>query len=130
MSLKLAKNNTPAYAYYSTGDGSDPVRAAAIVNGGGGSANSSVVAAYLVAETYRYTDIIVQPINDEPGIDWQVSLDNSDWYDSVAPADMDALSADIATPIWLRAVVANDGSIGTGIYSVPDIEIAYIENPE
>jgi hypothetical protein len=45
MSLKLAKTNTPAYDYFSEGDGSDPISRSVTVTAGGGNVTSSVLTA-------------------------------------------------------------------------------------
>lgn len=129
MSLKLAKNNTPAYDYYSEGDGSDPVSISATLDNTGGTVNTATVNAYLIATTYHYTGITVDTVNEQAGIDWKLSLDGTTWADSVTPGDMDALSADVATPLYIRGVISNNSTVPTGIYTTPDIRISYTENP-
>lgn len=121
--LKLSKNTAPAYDYYSEGDGSDPVPSTAAVSGTGGSALGAVVTAYLVATTYNYTGIAVTPVSEETGINWQVSLDNSTWLETVSPADMDARVTDQVTTIYLRPTVANDGSVTVGSYTACDVSV-------
>lgn len=128
--LKLAKNNAPAYDTYSEGDGTDPVLPTPpTLDGSGGTVTTAVVTAYLVATQFRYTGITVAPVSEQAGINWQVSLDNAAWAESVAPADMNALAADVVIPLYLRAVVANDGSVPTGVYVGADINIAATESP-
>lgn len=129
MSLKLSKNNAPTYQYYSTGDGSDPVTVSATLDNAGGTVNSSTVTAYLVATTYKYTGISMTVINEQAGIDWKLSLNNSTWLDTITPADLNALSADVNCPIYIRGVVNNNGTVTTGIYTTPDIQISSTENP-
>ena len=129
MSLGLAKNNTPVYDYYSTSDGSDPVSASALLTNLGGTVNSATVIAYLIATTFRYTGITVTISGEEVGIDWKLSLDNNTWLDSVTPSDMNALAADVATPIYVRAVVSNDGTVPTGLYADPNITFTSTEEP-
>lgn len=132
MALNLSKNNAPVYDYYSTGDNSDPVTVTGTLNGAGGTLDSSVVTAYLVATTYRYTAISLTVSNEQAGIDWKLSLNNSTWLDTVTPTDMDALSVDVVTPVYIKAVLTNDGSGNqpvTGIYTTPDIRIQATENP-
>lgn len=132
MSLKLAKNNTPVYDYYSEGDGSDPVSVSGTVNGSGGTVDSTTVAMYLVATTYRYTGITLSVINEQTGIDWKLSLDNVTFADTRSPTDMNALSTDVVIPVYAKAVVINDGGgnqPATGIYTTPDIRIQATENP-
>lgn len=129
MSLKLSKNNTPTYQYYSTGDGSDPVSISTTLDNSGGTITSSTVTAYLVATTFKYTGISVTVINEQSGIDWKLSLNNSTWLDTVTPADLNALSADATSALYIRGVVNNNGTVNTGIYTTPDIQITSTENP-
>lgn len=129
MSFGLAKNNAPAYDYYSTSDGSDPVSASALLTNLGGTVNSATVTAYLIATTFRYTGITVTISGEQAGIDWKLSLDNSTWADTVTPSDMNALSSDVATPIYARAVVNNNGTVNTGIYAAPNITWSSTEEP-
>ncbi len=129
MSLKLAKNNAPTYDYYSEGDGTDPVSVSVTLDNSGGTSDTDVVTAYLIATTYNYTGITVQPVSEETGVDWKVSLDNSNWYDSVNPTDMDATGGDQNTTIYLKAVVNNDGTVSTGNYTAADVQITATENP-
>ena len=129
MSLGLAKNNTPVYDYYSTSDGSDPVSASALLTNAGGTVNSATVTAYLIATTFRYTGITVGLSGEQAGIDWKLSLDNSTWADSVNPSDMNALVSDVAIPIYIRAVVNNNGTVNTGLYSAPNITWSSTEEP-
>lgn len=129
MSLALSKNNTPTYDYYSTGDGTDPVSTSALLTNVGGTINSGTVTAYLVATTFRYTSITVGVTGEDTGIDWKLSLNNSTWADSVNPADMNALSADAVTTIYIRFVATNDGSVPTGLYDAPNITISATEEP-
>jgi len=129
MSLKLSKTNTSPYDYYSEGDGSDPVTVSVTLDGSGGTVDSDVVTAYLVATQYNYTGINVTAVNEETGIDWKFSLDNSTWADSIAPADMNATGGDQTTTVYIKAVVTNDGSVATGNYVQADIKITATENP-
>lgn len=129
MSLGLAKNSTPAYDYYSSSDGSDPLSSSVTLTNAGGTTNGGTVTAYLIATTYRYTGITLTVSGEQAGIDWKLSLDNSTWADSITPADMNALSADVATPIYARAVVNNNGTVNTGTYAAPNITWSSTEEP-
>lgn len=129
MSLALSKTNTPTYDYYSTGDGTDPVSTSALLTNVGGTINSGTVTAYLVATEFRYTSITVGVTGEDTGIDWKLSLNNVDWANSVTPADMNALSADAVTTVYIRFVATNDGTVPTGLYDAPDITIAATEEP-
>lgn len=137
MSLKLAKNNTPTYDYFSEGDGTDPLSVSATVTGGGGTVDSNVVDVYLVATTYRYTGIALSLVNeDAPKINWKISADaGATWKDSLSSTDlpdMNALSADQTKALKVKAVLTNDGTANqpaTGVYTVPDIRITATEQP-
>ena len=129
MSLKLSKTNTPVYDYYSEGDGTDPISTSALLTNVGGTINSGTVTAYLVATEFRYTSITVGVTGEDTGIDWKLSLNNSTWTDSVTPANMNALSADAVTTVYIRFVATNDGTVPTGLYDAPDITIAATEEP-
>lgn len=129
MSLKIATNNAPAYAYLSEGDGSNPAASAATVNGTGGTSIGTVLLLYLIATTYNYTGISVTPVNEEAGVNWQVSLNGSAWAETVSPADMDARAGDQVIAIYLRPVVNNDGSVPVGTYTACNIEVAATAAP-
>jgi hypothetical protein len=129
MSLKLSKTATPAYDYYSEGDGTDPVSVTATCTGAGGTIDSTTVTAYLIATTFKYTDIELSVVNEQTGIDWKLSLNNSTWANTIEPSDMNALSADTSTTVYIKGVVTNDGTVTTGIYTTPDIQISSVERP-
>ena len=129
MSLLISKTNVSPYDYVSQGDGQNPVSASVTLDNTGGTVTSAAITAYLVGTTFNYTGITVQPINEQVGINWQVSLDNVTWLESVTPADMDGRTTDAVTTIYLRAVVVNDGTIGTRNYTQADIQVSATENP-
>lgn len=133
MSLKLAKNNAPAYDYFSEGDGSDPISIAGTVNGSGGTVDTGVATIYLIATTYRYTNISLAMANEDAAkINWKFSLDNATWLDSLPVPDKNALGGDVVTPVYVKGVLTNDAGANqpaTGIYTVPDITVAGVENP-
>lgn len=84
---------------------------------------------YLVARDFNYTGITVGMINEEAGMNWQLSANNSTWVESLSPSDMNALSSDQVTTVYAKCVVNNNGTVATGVYSVPDIQTAATENP-
>lgn len=132
MSLKLAKNNTPSYDYYSEGDGSDPVSISATLNNTGGTVNTATITAYLIATTYNYTGISMSVLNEQTGIDWKLSVDNATWLDALTSTQlpaMNATTADQVKTIYIRGVINNNGTVATGTYTAPDIQVAYTENP-
>lgn len=128
MSIKLAHNNAPAYDYLSEGDGTDPAVRTAVLDNAGGTITTDALTLYLIATGYAYTGISVTPVTEEAGVNWQVSLDGAVWDETVTPADMDASAVDVVTPIYARAVVANDGSVGTGAKTAADLRVIYTES--
>ncbi len=129
MSLKLSQNNVAPYQYYSENTELTPITTQVILDNTGGIKGSEVVSAFLVATTFNYTTITISPVSEQTGINWRVSLDNSIWYESVTPPDMDALSEDKNVSIYFAAVVANDGTVITGNYIQCKIRITAVENP-
>lgn len=129
MSLKISKNNTIPYNYFSENTGINPILTQVILDNTGGIKGSDVVTTFLVATTFNYTGIVVTPINEETGINWRVSLDNIIWSEFVNVSDMDALQSDKITSIYFAAVVANDGSVITGNYIQCKARIIATENP-
>ncbi len=130
--LKLAKNNTPVYDYYSNGDGSDPVSISATLDNVGGTINTATITAYLIATTYNYTGISMGILNEQAGIDWKLSIDGSTWLDALTSTQlpaMNATSTDQVKTVYIRGVIDNNGTVATGTYTTPDIQVAYTENP-
>jgi len=129
MSLQLSKTNTAPYDYVSQNDGTNPISVNVTLDNSGGTVTSSTVTAYLVATQYNYTGITVQPVNEEAGLNWQVSLDGTTWAESVTPADMDGRTADAITNVYFRLVATNDGTVTTGNYTLADVQVTATENP-
>lgn len=137
MSLALAKNNAPAYDYYSGGDGTDPISVSVILNGSG---SPATIAALVTTDVFlvavddtgnigSYSAIELALESEEAGIDWQLSADGTAWGETLNPADMDVSAGDQVLQIYARAVFANDGSVPTANYSAPNIVITATENP-
>jgi hypothetical protein len=137
MSLKLSKNNAPAYDYYSEGDGTDPVSIAVTLDGSGDPATiagSPTVPVYLVAvddtgNIGSYTDIVLSLTNEETGLNYELSDDNAIWAESLNMADMDVSADDQVVQIYVRCSATNDGSILTNNYTAAKIAINATENP-
>ena len=129
MSLKLSKTNTPAYDYYSEGDGTDPATQAVTLDGSGGTVTSSAITAYLIATLLAYSSISVTPVSEEAGINWQVSLDNINWAETVSPANMNATAADQVTTIYLRYVATNDGTVTPGYKTAANVRVSGLAAP-
>lgn len=130
MSLKLSKTAVPTYDYLSSSTSLNPASSSVTLDNVGGTKNGGTANLYLVATTYRYSGISITTVNEQAGIDWKLSLDNSTWLDTITPSDMNALSADAVIPVYVRPVVNNNGTVSTGKYQAPDISVSYTENPE
>ena len=125
MSLKLASNNSPAYTYFSEDTGVTPINVAVILDGSGGTEDSTEAHIYLVATVDNYTSITVEPVNEvDTGINYQVSLTSgSGFAESVTPPNMDASGADVVDDIYVKAVVANDGTVSAGSFTAANIRV-------
>lgn len=136
MSLKLSKNNSPAYNYLSEGDMSNPATVAITIDKLGGTKTSSALIIYLIAAQAgnanigSYTGITVTPSTAQAGITWEISLDGSAWLPSISPADMDCSSADAVTAVHVRIVADNseETPLNTGNYA-GEFAIEAVENP-
>lgn len=130
MSLKLSSNDTPPYSYFSSGTEATPITVSVTLDNTGGTVTSSEVTIYAVATTYNYTSITMTCVNEvDTGIDWEISLTSgSGFANSIAPGDMDASSADVTTPIYVRATFVNDGSLATGDYTAANINLSGTES--
>lgn len=127
MSLKLAKNNVAPYDYYSESDGTDPAEVSVSLTNLGGTVNGNV-STHLVATEFRYSDIVLSFANEATGMDWKMSADGVNYYETLLVNEMDARTLGLTTPIYLRCVVANDGTVTTGLYTLPDLVIAAVES--
>ena len=108
-----------------------------VVNGAGGTVDTNTPSLYLIARTFNYTAITLTVEDEQTGINWKLSADaGATWEDSLDATDlpdMDALSADQAKEIKVKAVLTNDAGVnqkGTGTYTVPTIHVNTTENPE
>ena len=128
MSLKMSSTNTSPYSYFSEGDESAPLSASATLDNSGGTTDSNVITSYLVGTSYNYTGITVTFQNEETGINWQLSLDGTNWAESITPTDMNALASDQVTTVYAKFVANNDGTVSTGEYTIADIKITATEN--
>lgn len=136
MSLKLSKNNAPAYNYLSEGDMSNPATVAVTIDKLGGTKTSAALIIYLVAAQAGntniggYTGITVTPSTPQAGITWEISLNGSTWLSAISPADMDCSAADVVTAVHVRVVANNaeDTPLATGNYA-GEFAIEAVENP-
>lgn len=137
MSLKISKNNVPAYNYLSEGGAmTNPAVCAVTIDKTGGTKTSAPVTLYLVASQAGntniggYTSISITPSTAQSGIIWEVSLNNVDYAASINPADMDCSSADDLVTVYARVTVNNDEDtpLSTGNFA-GEFAIAATENP-
>lgn len=132
--IKPSKTNVDPYSYYSVdGSGTVPIRLRGILDGSGGTVTFIPDDPVYVVGTAEpdgvdnITDISAEPVNEEAGINFQVSLNNTEWYESVVLNDMVVLPS--AQRVYLRALVANDGSVATNNYTLAKLRIIATENP-
>lgn len=136
MSLKLSKNNAPAYNYLSEGDMSNPATVAVTIDKLGGTKTSSALIIYLIAAQAgnanigSYTGITVTPTTPQAGITWEISLNGTTWLSAIAPADMYCSAVDAVTPVHVRIVADNSVTtpLATGNYA-GEFAIEAVENP-
>jgi hypothetical protein len=139
MAFQLVKTGTTDAI--STGDGTDPWSISGVTlnqSGTPATIDSSPVQAELLAQTYLYSGISMQLISEAAGIDYKLSLDNTNWFDALTSgaggdaageiADMDATGSDVRKTVYMKVVVANDGSVTAGTKTAPDIRITRTEN--
>ena len=106
-----------------------PISVSATLDGSGGTVDTTIVTAYLVATRFGYTTPAVQPISEESGIDWKISVDGGNtWLDTHTFTDIDARSSDVVQEVRIKAVIINDKTLGTGTYTLAKVQTSSIEN--
>ena len=118
MSLKLSKNNTPAYDYLSEGGTMvNPAVCSIVIDKTGGERVSDTLTLYLVAigdeGIASYKDIDIRPDNAVLGLGWELSLDGTDWRGWLTPAHIECLETTVIIPIYVR--VRGDNSDTTDL---------------
>jgi len=139
MSLKLVKKSTSDD--FSSGDGTDPVSMSVTLDDSSSPAtiDSDVVNAELLATTYSYTGIALSIVSEESGVDFKLSLDNTNWHDALTSGtvddavageigNMDASGTDQRTDIYIKTVNDNDGGVSAGQHTAADIRLTATEN--
>jgi hypothetical protein len=127
--LQLVKKNTTDP--FSTGDGSDPIvtdMSPLDDSGTPATIESEVLNVEILATDYEYSTILLEIISEEAGIDYKLSLDNVSFVDTLTVPDIDASGADQRVDVYIKTVVANDGSVSAGSYAAPDIRLTRTEN--
>ena len=139
MSFELVKKGTTDQ--FSTGSGNDPVSNEVTLNDTGTpvTIDSDVVNVELFAQDYLYTSISMQLINEETGIDYQLSLDNSNWFNLLSSGsvnddsagiigDLNASGSFLRKDVYVKSVNSNDGTVSIGNHTIPDLQINFTEN--
>ena len=136
MALRVSRNNDGTGPVSSTESGiaGTAITKTVVLDGTGGAEVTAAKTFYLFANGARYYDAItIEPVSEETGINYQVSLDNTTWAESVTPADMDALLTDQHTVFYIRASVTNDGGgdqPATGTYTGAKVRVTATELEE
>lgn len=131
MSLILVKKSTSDE--FSLGDGLDPIDVGSVNLDDSGTPTteeSTVINFEILASTYNYTGLGLTLVNEETGINYQLSITSAvaGFAESVVPVDMDATGGDVRQDVWIKAIVANDGTVSSGDHAVPDIRLTGTEN--
>lgn len=131
MSMRLAKNNTPAFQYYTEdGVGTTPIRANLTLDGSGGTVtadsvdpvwvifeNSTGGIATIEGHPDNPAGPLVELINEQAGLDWQLSADGSTgWGNSLTLGNQNVSGGPQTVRIYARCVATNDGSIAVNNY--------------
>jgi hypothetical protein len=124
MALKLVKKGTTDE--FSFGDNADPItfQNVGIDNSGDPpTIESSVLNVELLATASVYRPAF-NILSEETGIDYKLSLDNSNWFDALTYGtggdaageinEIDASGGDVRKDIYIKVVVSNDGSVSYG----------------
>ena len=138
MSLTLVKNGTTDE--YSYGDGTDPLSFTVTLDDDNDptTINSNTVTAQIRATTYLYTGISMSVVNEDSGIDYKLSLDNTNWFNSLASGtggdsvgqipNMDATGSTVTDLVYIRATINNNGTVTAGTKTTPNIRLSFTEN--
>ena len=137
MALQLVKNSTTD-EYSFDGAGDDPISKTVNLDDTGGTEDSSIVTAQIRATTYSYTGISMSIQSEESGIDYKLSLNNTNFFDSLTSgnggdavgeiADIDATAEVQTKTVYVKAVVANDGSVTAGDKTAAKVRLTGTEN--
>lgn len=142
MSLAIVKNSTTDEYSYGA-DTSDPITIAAITlddTGTPATIDSTVLTMQLRATTWRYTGISLTPASEATGLNWKLSLNQTNWFDTLTSgtggdsvgeiADIDATSSTQTKTVYAKIVAANDGTVAVGTETDPVVTLAYTEVQE
>jgi hypothetical protein len=137
MALQLVKNSTTdEYSFGGAND--DPVSLSVNLDDTGGTEDSSTVTAQIRATTYLYTGIAMSIQSEESGIDYKLSLNNTNFFDSLTSgsggdaageiADIDATSGAQTKTVYIKSVVNNNGTVTAGNKTGAKVRLTGTEN--
>ena len=138
MSLQLVKHDTTdEYSYGGAGD--DPVPNTVTLDDSSSPAteDTNVLELDIRATTYEYTGIALSIVNEDTGVDYKLSLDNINWFDTLSSGsggldigeipDMDATEGVVVQNVYIKSVVDNDGSVTAGTKTTPKLRLESTE---
>ena len=139
MALQLVKNSTTDEFSFG-GAGDDPISKSVNLDDSGSPAtiDTNTITAQIRATTYLYSNISMSVISEDAGIDYKLSLNNTNFFDSLASGNggdaageipnIDATSETQTKTVYIKAVVDNDGSVSAGDKTTPKIRLSRTEN--
>ena len=109
LSLGLAHGNSAPYDYFSLDDSeADPITVQIELDQTGGDLDSDYVLIYLIADD-SFDLVTIEIQSEDAGVEWKISETDSDYGDSINKSSVTAG----AYPVYVKATVANDGTITT-----------------
>lgn len=119
MSLKLSKTNIEPYNYYSVdsiGEGSNAITTELTLDYGAPIKYSEIIIVYLIATLNIYTNISVTILYENPGTNWFLSYDTTNWYKTIMLSDVDSRDINKIRNLYFRSAMLNDGTVIDGKY--------------
>jgi len=109
LPLGLAHGNSAPYDYFSLDDSeADPITVQIELDQTGGDLDSDYVLIYLIADD-SFDLVTIEIQSEDAGVEWKISETDSDYGDSINKSSVTAG----AYPVYVKATVANDGTITT-----------------
>lgn len=142
MGIQLVKKGSEGIGLGS-GSAGDPISGSVTLDDTGTptAKSTSIFEFEVYGETYTYTSISLSVISEQSssGLDIQLSLNNTNWFDSLSWADttdaangligtMTATGSDQSQSVYFKAVIDNDGSVSSGTYTTADVKLSATEN--
>jgi hypothetical protein len=138
MAITLVKKGTTDE--FSFGDNSDPItfQNVNIDNSGDPPTIESPILNVELLSTENIYHPVLSIISEETGIDYKLSLDNSNWFDALSYGtggdaageinEIDASGDDVRKDIYIKIIIANNGSVSTGNKTAAKVNL--IENEQ